>query len=67
MSFGEWHISLFLLFLLFLQEIISHRDHVPRRNPGPTPVWRTKEQRGTPLFFRCFPLFLRNNSGFRSD
>ena len=63
MSFDEWQFSLFLLFLLFLlffQQIISHRDRVPRGNPGLALVWRTKEERGGPLFYRCFSLFFKD-------
>jgi hypothetical protein len=42
--------ALFLLFLLFLQEIISGGPFILRRNPGvPTPE-RTKEQQESDLF-----------------
>jgi hypothetical protein len=46
------------LFPLFLQEIISHQNRVPRGNLGSASLRRTKEQRSAPLFGRCFPLFL---------
>jgi len=35
----------FPLFLLFLQEIISGRHYLRRRNPGVSPAGRSKEQR----------------------
>jgi hypothetical protein len=42
---GSPALPLFLLFLLFLQEIISERYRLPRRNPGIPAVRPSKEQR----------------------
>jgi hypothetical protein len=48
------------LFSLFLQEIISQRHALPRRNPGVPAPWPGKEQR---LAFPSAVLFMKRNCG----